>query len=206
LDLIEHVPDVTGVLAEINRVTCPGGILHLHVPCEGNRLSLYRPLLKKGIDLTRDAVGHLHHFRTREVIKHLCHAGFAITKKRYSMYPIGQLHDMIGWKSRIQNRPLNEPENPATAKEQTPQHALIPRSRKKRLRLGDRGWKIAQALMTRGQYLEVHLAGWQPIGAIGLCVTAMKQGSTSPQLDLGPDTCVQRDFGAAQVDPNRQEL
>ncbi|MCH7701728.1 MAG: class I SAM-dependent methyltransferase [Planctomycetes bacterium] len=177
MDLLEHVPDVSAVLAEVRRVCKPGAIMHLHVPCEGAPLSLYRPLIAAGCDLTRRAVGHVHHFRRGDVLRHLREAGFTITRTRHSMYWFHQIHDMIGWISRLSGQGC--PSGPATptrtgcapgeSDRSTPSSAL----RIKHL-ISKPAWWLIHALLPKLQYIELRALAWQPLGAIGFCVTARR--------------------------------
>ena len=174
MDLLEHVPDVAAVLAEVRRVTKPGGRLHLHVPCEGATLCLYRPLLALGIDLTRAAVGHLHHFTRRQVLDQLATAGFVIRRCCYSMYLFGQLHDLITWWVMLRK---GMTETPGTGEPVgTGDAAGPPQSAPGRFRLTRvvtrPAWWAARTVLPRLQYLELVLLSWQPFGSVGLCVTA----------------------------------
>ncbi len=179
MDLLEHVPDVAAVLAEIRRVSKPGARLHLHVPCEGSALTLYRPLLAAGIDLTRAAVGHIHHFTPRQVGDYLKAAGFAVRRRRYSMFVFGQLHDLICWWATGPKRPkaAGAEHPPAEADSGQPSRTGT-RTPFQRLITGPAWWLVSN-LLPRLQYAEVALFGWQPLGAVGLCLTA-DRGAAPP--------------------------
>ena len=176
MDLIEHVPDVPGVMAEIRRVCKPGGRLHLHVPCEGTWLSVYRPLLAVGIDMTRAAVGHLHHFTRRQVLEHVTSAGFDVIRRRYSMYFFGQLHDLITWWSMLRRGRGALPGSlqPAGDAAAVTLSAESRRFRLKHLFTRPAWWAVGKFLPAL-QHLELVTLSWHPLGAVGLCVTARRQ-------------------------------
>ncbi|MDD2757760.1 MAG: methyltransferase domain-containing protein [Patescibacteria group bacterium] len=91
-DVLEHVADPTGLIAEIYRVLKPGGILYAFVPCEGDVLSLWRWLDKFGLkkDLTKKFAGHVNYFSRAEVGDLLAANGFNIIRRRYSEHCLGQ--------------------------------------------------------------------------------------------------------------------
>ena len=170
---------MSAVLAEIRRVCNPGAALHLHVPCEGSPLTLYRLLLAAGIDLTRAAVGHVHHFTRRQALDHLARAGFAVTRRWYSGYLFGQLHDIIGWWAMLSRGPgssLPSADGGSTGagSDPGPRAALPQRFRLKHL-ISRPAWWLIRTLLPRLQYLELTLLAWQPVGAVGLCVTARRR-------------------------------
>jgi len=177
MDLLEHVPDVSAVLAEVRRVCKPGAVMHVHVPCEGAPLSLYRPLIALGCDLTRQAVGHVHHFRRGDVLRHLRDAGFKITRTRHSMYWLHQIHDMIGWISRLsrdgQTSGLAAPTPTGGASGELNGVTPRPAFRIKHL-ISKPAWWFIHALLPKLQYVELRALAWQPLGAIGLCVSARR--------------------------------
>ena len=178
MDLLEHVPDVAAVLTEVRRVSKPGARLHLHVPCEGSRLSVYRPLLALGIDLTRAAVGHLHHFTRREVLDHLGAAGFVVRRRRYSMYLFGQLHDLITWWAmprRGVGLEADAVQPDAGGARSAPLRSAPGRFRWKHL-FTRPAWRAIRVVLPWLQYVELALLSWQPLGAVGLCVTAERVG------------------------------
>ncbi|HUU82732.1 MAG TPA: class I SAM-dependent methyltransferase [Phycisphaerae bacterium] len=189
MDLLEHVADVGRVLAQIRRVCKPGATLHLHVPCEGSALTLYRPLLAMGIDLTRDAVGHIHHFTRRQVLDWLAQAGFVVTRRRYSMYGFAQLHDIIGWRAMLSRRRDLDRPHPDAAPHTASSNAAaqpVPQSRFHAKHLLTRpAWWLIRTLLPRLQYYELALLSWQPLGSVGLCVTARRCRSRSGPLRRG---------------------
>jgi ubiquinone/menaquinone biosynthesis C-methylase UbiE len=170
LDLIEHVPDVGGVLRELHRVCKPGAILHLHVPCEGHWLSVYRPLLACGIDVTREAVGHLHHFKRRQVRQYLTACGFELLRSANSMYLFGQAHDLLGWWTMLQRHDQGEIRLGTNKSAGSAQAHRGPFHIKHVLTRP--AWWIISRVLPALQYLETRALAWQPMGAIGLCVTA----------------------------------
>ncbi len=176
MDLIEHLPDVGRALDEVHRICKPGARLHLHVPCEGHWLSVYRPLLAVGIDLTRRAVGHVHHFTRQDVHSHLSAAGFEVTRRRYSMYLFGQLHDLIAWWSMLREGHDGRPGD--KAKNVVVSGPIMPPQRE-RFRLKHLctrpAWWVAKTFLPWLQYGELAIFGWQPVGSVGLCVTATRR-------------------------------
>lgn len=96
LDVLEHVPAPEAFLAELARVVVPGGGLHLHVPCEGDALSLWRwlPGQRGPNGWKRRLAGHLQRFRRREVLAAVEAAGFAVERVRYSLHLVGNLADV----------------------------------------------------------------------------------------------------------------
>ncbi|MHC4091805.1 MAG: hypothetical protein ACYSVY_16325, partial [Planctomycetota bacterium] len=147
---------------------------HLHVPCEGARLSLYRPLLMTGIDLTSAAVGHVHHFTRRQVCGYLESAGFAVTGRRYSMYFFGQLHDLITWWTMLRGDGRSVGEPMPIASDAPTTDCPTPRRFLMRHLLTRPAWSAIRWLLPRLQYVELAALCWQPLGSVGLCVTARR--------------------------------
>jgi SAM-dependent methyltransferase len=99
LDVLEHLADPDAMLAEMRRVLAPGGILHLHVPCEGDPLSPWRwlPGQRGERALKRRFGGHLQRFSRRELLARLEAAGFARLRVRYSLHVLGALADVAAF-------------------------------------------------------------------------------------------------------------
>lgn len=94
LDVLEHVADPAATLREVHRVLAPDGRLHLHVPCEGDALSLWRWLPGPLGRLKRRYAGHVQRFRRADVVALLERAGFRIERTRYSLHLLGNLADV----------------------------------------------------------------------------------------------------------------
>lgn len=91
-DVLEHVADVRGMIAEMRRVLKPGGIAYCFVPCEGDPLSLWRLFDKLHLkrDLTRKYAGHINYFSRRSLLA-LFRPHFSIAVVRYSEHLLGQV-------------------------------------------------------------------------------------------------------------------
>jgi len=96
IDVLEHVPDPDRTLAEIRRALRPGGFFHLHVPCEGDALCLWRwlPGQRGEHGWKRRLGGHLHRFGRAELLRRVEAAGFRVRRVRYSLHALGQLADV----------------------------------------------------------------------------------------------------------------
>lgn len=103
-DLLEHVPDYRGMLAEIARVLRPGGIFHAYVPLEAQPATIYR-LLERSQRFPihrwkRDHVGHINRFDDETVVRLVWEAGLEVRWLAYSFHLVGQLHDLVDYWQR----------------------------------------------------------------------------------------------------------
>src|SRR5207244_2955754 len=76
LELLEHLPEPLGLLAEIRRVLKPAGRLVLSVPNPYSWVEIYRELLGRP-----DTEGHLNGFTTPAMVNVLALAGFRLERR-----------------------------------------------------------------------------------------------------------------------------
>ena len=113
MDVLEHVTDPERTLTEIHRVLAPGGVFHLHVPCEADPRSLWRWLPGQGGErgLKRRLGGHVQSFRRGEIIESLRSHGFETVRLRNSLHLLGNLADVavfVGLAFANRRRPAGE--------------------------------------------------------------------------------------------------
>jgi ubiquinone/menaquinone biosynthesis C-methylase UbiE len=96
LDVLEHVAEPRAMLAEIRRVLVPGGVLHAHIPCEGDPRSLWRWLPAR-VDWKRRFGGHVQRFRREEVLAAIEQTGFELLRVRGSLHLLGNVADVAAF-------------------------------------------------------------------------------------------------------------
>lgn len=101
-DLLEHLDDVSGCLAEFARVLGRGGVLHVHVPCEGEAGTLWHWLRRFPVlgSLKREMGGHIQRFAYDDILTALRSDGFEVTRIRYSYHIVGQAMDFLSYYTR----------------------------------------------------------------------------------------------------------
>ncbi len=110
LDVLEHVGNPQGALAEAKRVLKPNGILFMVVPCEGSFFTLHWVLskIKLGHRLTQEYGGHIQHFGKKEIFKLLRDNHFLVEKKYFSCHLFGQLTDILGFLVKDLDKTMKE--------------------------------------------------------------------------------------------------
>ncbi len=100
-DILEHVPDVEGVIDEVKRVMKRNAFAYFHVPCEDQFLNIWWILRRIGIwgDLKEKHAGHIKFFKIKGINKTFHNRGFNIVKQLYSYHLIGQILDVLQWKA-----------------------------------------------------------------------------------------------------------
>jgi SAM-dependent methyltransferase len=99
IDVLEHVRDPDRLLSEVHRVLAPGGVFHLHVPCEGDARSLWRWLPGQAgpRGWKRRFGGHLQRFRREEILRRVEAAGFRLLRVRNSLHLLGNAADVAAF-------------------------------------------------------------------------------------------------------------
>lgn len=102
-DVLEHVPDCRGVLAEVARVLRPGGVLYLRGPATTNSLARALALAAYGAlgreIVLREPPYHLWEFTPRPLAALFRAVGLEVVECRQSKIPPGRAH---GRKSALQ--------------------------------------------------------------------------------------------------------
>ena len=94
-DVLEHVRDPGGLVAEIARVLRAGGRLVAFVPVEGEKMSWYTLFRRAlGRDLYAVTKDHIQAYRHADV-EEIVGQRFRIEKRRYAYHPIGALMDAL---------------------------------------------------------------------------------------------------------------
>jgi ubiquinone/menaquinone biosynthesis C-methylase UbiE len=98
-DFLEHVKNIDTVFSEIKRVLKQGGIIHFHIPCEGQSFCVWNILKKinRKFNLKEIHAGHIQSFSFDDIIKLCSTYGFEVLDTKYSYHFFGQLLDMIQW-------------------------------------------------------------------------------------------------------------
>ncbi len=92
-DVLEHVPDPAGTIAEAARILRPGGRLVAFVPVEGEPASFYSLFrLALGADTYARTKEHIQAFRHRE-LRELVERRFELLEVRYAYHLLGQAMD-----------------------------------------------------------------------------------------------------------------
>lgn len=96
LDVLEHASDPHALVGEAARILKPGGLLHAHVPCEGDVRCLWRwlPYQRGPRGLKRRLAGHEQRFRRSDVLTLLQANRFDVVRVRNSLHFVGNLADV----------------------------------------------------------------------------------------------------------------
>jgi SAM-dependent methyltransferase len=99
IDVLEHVPDPVALLRDVRRILADAGRFHLHVPCEGDPLCLWRwlPGQSGPQALKQRLAGHVQRFRRRQLLETLAQVGFETMRVRNSLHVLGNLADVAAF-------------------------------------------------------------------------------------------------------------
>ncbi|MGD0401074.1 MAG: class I SAM-dependent methyltransferase [Syntrophobacteraceae bacterium] len=110
LDVIEHLREPSMLLENAKELLLPHGIIHLHVPCEGQPYTVHWLMWKLGIlaDVKEQVAGHIQRFTHRSICSLIEEHGFRITHIEYQYHPIGQIVDYISFTVQSLNSQSNQ--------------------------------------------------------------------------------------------------
>ncbi len=150
-DVLEHLHQPALGVAEIARVTKPGGVLHALIPCEGQPLTLHWLLWKAGVasDLKERRVGHVQRFTHASAVRLLQTHGFRVTGVSWSMHPVGQVKDVLTYLEMEAGFPRWLARNPL--------------------------YRGGMAALWLGSYAEAAVLQRLPLSAVAMHVTAVRQ-------------------------------
>lgn len=106
-DLLEHVPDVEGVVREVARVLAPGGTFHGFIPIEGQPHTLFHKLRhSRRLPVhrwKRERIGHIQQLTDAGVADLFRRAGLSVLSMTYSFHLAGQVHDIADywWRDQV---------------------------------------------------------------------------------------------------------
>lgn len=150
-DVLEHLHHPELGVAELARVTRPGGLLHALIPCEGQLATLHWLMWKTHLkaDLKERRVGHVQRFTHKSAVRLLEQHGFQVTDASWSMHPVGQVRDILSYWQEEASFPGWVRRNPL--------------------------FKLGMAGLWAGSYAESALLRRCPASAVALHVTAVRR-------------------------------